>query len=268
MQILGYFATFVMGTSFGLIGAGGSILMVPILFYLFRQNALEATTNSLFVVGVTALIGAWVKAKSGEIDLKIGFFFAMPSFAGIFLARQWILSSLPNSLVHMFGFTFTKSVFVMTAFAIVMLFSAWAMIRSVKAEKVKAPSFKTLSTNFWSIGLKGLIVGVITGLVGAGGGFLIIPALVFLLKFPLSLAIGTSLAIVSVNSLFGFAISLSSLQTTDFPFLFGITILGIGGMFLGQMLSAKIQERYLKKGFGYFVLTVASLILLDQGSRL
>lgn len=268
MPILGYIATFVMGASFGLIGAGGSILMVPILFYLFGQNAMEATTNSLFVVGVTAFIGALVKAKNGEINLKIGFFFAIPSFAGIYVARHFILASIPNSLIDWSGLTLTKSLLVMMAFSIIMFFSSWAMIRSGNSVEAESPSFKPSSSNLLSISRKGWIVGVITGFVGAGGGFLIIPALVILLKFPLKRAIGTSLAIVAANSLFGFAISVSSLRSSDLTLLFMISILGIVGMFLGQLISSKIKERSLKKGFGYFVFLVASLILLDQGSRL
>ncbi|MBM9578111.1 sulfite exporter TauE/SafE family protein [Leptospira sp. 201903070] len=268
MLILGYIAAFLMGTSFGLIGAGGSILMVPILFYLFGQNAIQATTNSLFVVGVTALIGALIKAKSGHINLRTGFLFAMPGFVGIYIAKHFILASLPDILIHRFGFTLTKSLLVMTVFAIIMAFSSWAMIRSgSSAAEEGSPPIKATSSNFVGIGFKGLTVGAITGFVGAGGGFLIIPALALLLKFPLNVAVGTSLAIIAANSLFGFAISFSSVQFEDCPLLLTVSILGIGGMFFGQILSSKMEERYLRRGFGYFVFVAAFLILWDQSLR-
>ncbi len=233
MLILGYIASFVMGTSLGLIGAGGSILTVPILFYFFGQNAMQATTNSLFVVGVAAFIGALINAKNGDINMKIGIFFALPSFVGIYISRNFILPSLPNTLVSTFGFILTKPLLVMTVFAIIMVFSSWAMIRSGGRSNVELSKFNPTLSDFTAIGFKGLIIGAITGFVGAGGGFLIIPALVLLLKFPIRLAIGTSLAIIAANSLFGFAISFPSVQVKDCPLLLTICVLGIGGMFLG-----------------------------------
>ncbi|AOP33634.1 sulfite transporter TauE/SafE [Leptospira tipperaryensis] len=268
MPILGYIASFLMGTSFGLIGAGGSILMVPILFYFFGQDAMRATTNSLFVVGVTAFIGALLKARSGNINVRIGILFALPSFVGIYVTRHFILTSIPDILIAGFGVTITKSLLVMSVFAIIMGFSSWAMIRSSSSSSIESSPFELNPMNFLRIGFKGLIVGAITGFVGAGGGFLIIPALVLLLKFPIKLAVGTSLAIIAGNSLFGFAISFPSVQTEDYPLLLTICILGIGGMFLGQILSSKTNERYLKRGFGYFVFLIASFILWDQGLRL
>ncbi|MBW0435695.1 sulfite exporter TauE/SafE family protein [Leptospira yasudae] len=267
MLILGYITSFLMGTSIGLIGAGGSILMVPILFYFFGQDAIQATTNSLFVVGVTALIGALLNAKKGNIDGKIGILFALPSFIGIYIARRFLLPVLPNSFDSYFGIVLTKSLLVMIVFATAMIFSAWGMIRtSVSSGESSRNSAK--SVPWMTIGLKGLFVGLITGFVGAGGGFLIIPALVLLLKFSIGVAIGTSLAIIAANSLFGFAISFSTAQTEVCPLLLTICALGIGGMVFGQILSSRVKEQSLKKGFGYFVFTIASLILLDQGFRL
>ncbi|PJZ70871.1 sulfite transporter TauE/SafE [Leptospira perolatii] len=268
MLISGYIASFLMGTSLGLIGAGGSILTVPILFYLFGQDAMRATTNSLFVVGISALVGALFQARNGNINLKIGFFFAVPSFAGIYFARHFLLPSLPNNFLSGFGFTLTKPLLIMTVFAIVMVFSSRAMIRSGNQPSDEQSSESSTSfSGFVSIGLKGLLVGTITGFVGAGGGFLILPALVILLKFSIKLAVGTSLAIIAANSLFGFAISFPSVQFADCPLLLSICILGIGGMIFGQILSLKVNERTLKKGFGYTVLIIAILILWDQGLR-
>ncbi|TGL80281.1 sulfite exporter TauE/SafE family protein [Leptospira yasudae] len=268
MLILGYITSFAMGTSIGLIGAGGSILMVPILFYFFEQDAMRATTNSLFVVGVTALIGALINMKKGNINGKIGILFAIPSFIGIYVARHFLLPLLPNTLLLYFDIILTKSFLIMIAFAVAMIGSSWMMIRFSSSSSGESTESNTTSALVLTIGIKGLIVGLITGFVGAGGGFLIIPALVLLLRFTIQAAIGTSLAIIAANSLFGFTMSFTSTQTTDCPLLLTICSLGIGGMFFGQILSSKLKERSLKKGFGYFVFAIASFILLDQVFRL
>ncbi|MGJ4748354.1 sulfite exporter TauE/SafE family protein [Leptospira sp. SA-E8] len=268
MLILGYISSFIMGTLLGLIGAGGSILTVPILFYFFGQDAIFATTNSLFVVGIAALVGAAIQAKKGDINIKIGMYFAIPSFVGIYIARYFLLPSLPNIIISDFGITLTKPLLVMIVFSIIMTFSSWAMIRSKNPLPEGSPKLNTISPNILSIGFKGLLVGTITGFVGAGGGFLIIPALVILLKFPIRQAIGTSLSIIAANSLFGFAISFRLEQVENCPLLLTICSLGIAGMFLGQNLSERVNERYLKSSFGYFALVVASLILWDQGLKL
>ncbi|PKA14697.1 sulfite exporter TauE/SafE family protein [Leptospira haakeii] len=268
MFILGYISSFFMGTMLGLIGAGGSILTVPILFYFFGQDAIFATTNSLFVVGIAALAGAIIQSKNGDINIKIGTYFAAPSFIGIYIARNFLLPSIPNIIISNFGITLTKPLFIMIIFSIIMVFSSWTMIRSNSSVPLEITRLNTSSANFLSIGIKGLMVGMITGFVGAGGGFLIIPALIILLKFPIKKAVGTSLVIIAANSLFGFGISFRSVQIENCPLLLTICALGIAGMFLGQKLSHKMSEKSLKSGFGYFALIIASFILWDQGLRL
>lgn len=264
MEFLGYFVALIMGLSLGLIGGGGSILTVPILVYLFAQDPLLATTGSLFVVGSTALVGAMTSARKKMIDFKTVFLFAVPSFAGVFVAKDFILPNLPEVIYSQHGITLTKALFVMAAFSILMVLASRAMIQSgsvLVAENVEKPA------GLLQIGWNGFLVGITTGFVGAGGGFLIIPALVILLKLPMKLAVGTSLAIIAANSLFGFAISAHS-QPLDWKVLVIITAIGAAGIFVGQALSASINEKALKKGFGYFVLLVGSLVLIDQLMKL
>jgi uncharacterized membrane protein YfcA len=262
MPVAGYIASFIMGTSLGLIGAGGSILTVPILFYFFGQSSLQATTNSLFIVGVAAFIGAVIQARAGNINFRTSMLFAPPSFAGVYVARQFLLPILPETIFAGFGITVTKSLLVMATFAGLMLVSSWKMIRPEPHRSNLEPS-GTLS-----VGGKGFLVGVITGFVGAGGGFLIIPALIVLLKFPLNQAVGTSFAIIAANSLFAFAISFPLVRFEDCPLLLTMCILAVAGILFGQLLSLKISAESLKRGFGYFVLIIASVILIDQGMRL
>lgn len=261
MQIVGYCAALIMGMSLGLIGGGGSILTVPILVYLFVQDPLVATTGSLFVVGSTALVGAIINVRKKMVDYKTGLLFALPSFVGVFVARHFILPNLPNILYTGHGIVLTKALLVMGVFAILMVLASRAMIRSGSS---KAPA--QISSEKASLALisgNGFLVGVTTGFVGAGGGFLIIPALVILLKLPMKMAVGTSLAIIAANSLFGFTISAST-QPLDWRVLLIITAIGAIGIFVGQAMAASINEKALKKGFGYFVLLVGSLVLIDQ----
>lgn len=264
MEFLGYFAALVMGLSLGLIGGGGSILTVPILVYIFAQDPLVATTGSLFVVGSTAFVGAVSNARKRMIDFKTGVLFAVPSFVGVFAARHFILPNLPEIIYSQHGIVLTKALLVMSAFAILMVLASRAMIRS---GSVLAAENKAMPASLLKIGWNGFLVGITTGFVGAGGGFLIIPALVILLKLPMKMAVGTSLAIIAANSLFGFAISANS-QALDWKVLLIITAIGAAGIFAGQALSASINEKALKKGFGYFVLLVGSLVLLDQIMKL
>lgn len=259
MEYLGYLAAIVMGLSLGLIGGGGSILTVPILVYLFSQNPLVATTGSLFVVGMTALVGAISNARKKTIDFKTAILFAIPSFTGVFVARHYILPNLPDVIYAGQGIVLTKALLVMGAFAVLMVLASRAMIR---AGNIAAPETSP-KANLVTIGRNGFFVGVTTGFVGAGGGFLIIPALVILLKLPMNLAVGTSLAIIAANSIFGFAISANT-QPLDWQLLPVITGLGVMGFFVGQGFRASIKESMLKKGFGYFVLVVGTLVLIDQ----
>ncbi len=264
MELLGYLAAIVMGISLGLIGGGGSILTVPILVYLFNQDPLIATTGSLFVVGATALVGAVLNARKKMINFKTGVLFAIPSFMGVFVARNLLLPRIPDQIISWGGFSLTKPLFVMGVFGIIMVLASQAMIRSGAeitqalggdSNHNKARMFRIIWQGFW--------IGVTTGFVGAGGGFLIIPALVLLLKLPMKIAVGTSLAIIAANSIFGFTMSVGSLNF-DWPVLLKIAAIGVIGIFIGQFYSSRVDEKLLKRGFGYFVLVLGSIVIFDQ----
>lgn len=262
MEFIGYVAAIFMGLSLGLLGGGGSILTVPILVYFFGLDALSATTGSLFVVGMTALLGAILAARRGLVDLKTGFLFALPSFAGVYLVRHHLLPAIPAEIPVFSSFTLSKSLLILGGFALLMVFASVAMIR---------PSEPRVSTEMPRIGIaktamKGFFIGGTTGFVGAGGGFLIIPALVLLVGLPVRRAIATSLAIIAANSLFGFALSASD-SSMRWDLLAAVTLLGLAGLMAGQRLSPRVNEAKLKVGFGYFILTVGVLVLTDQLRR-
>ena len=253
-----------MGISLGLVGGGGSILTVPILVYFFKQDPLIATSSSLFIVGATAFVGAIFNARKKLVDFKTGLLFALPSFTGVFTARHFLLPLIPDHIASIAGFSLTKSILIMSLFGIIMVLAARAMIfSSRKNTKLLSTKPQRDSTKTLTIIWQGFFIGITTGFVGAGGGFLIIPALVMLLNLPMKLAIGTSLAIIAANSFFGFALSSANIYF-DWFFLLKITTIGIFGIAIGQFYSSKVNENALKRWFGYFVLSIGSFVILDQ----
>jgi len=261
MEIIGYVASILIGISLGLIGGGGSILTVPVLVYLFHIEPVLATAYSLFIVGASSLVGAWPKYKQGFVNLKTAFIFGIPSIASVYATRKFLVPAIPSELGHIGGITITKSLLMMLLFAILMVAASISMIRSTnnKADT----SEEEQKFNYPMILLEGALVGMLTGLVGAGGGFLIIPALVMLSKLPMKQAVGTSLLIIAAKSLIGFTGDLGN-RTMDWTLLLSVTALAIGGIFLGDVLSKKIDGNKLKKGFGWFVLIMGVYIITQQ----
>lgn len=266
METIGYAASLVMGLSLGMIGGGGSILTVPILVYLFAIHPVLATAYSLFIVGLTALVGGVGYLKKGEVDLKTGFLFAVPSFIGVYATRAFVLPRVPDQVFTLGSWSVTKPLLIMIVFAVLMVLASISMIRGRKPKsEAKALS---AAAKVGLIGLEGLVVGTITGFVGAGGGFLIIPALVVLVGLPMKKAVGTSLFIIAAKSLIGFTGDLQHQVTIDWQLLLiisGIAVVGLAG---GMLLSRKLSEAALKKGFGYFVLIMGVFVLGDQISKL
>ena len=261
MEIIGYLASILIGISLGLIGGGGSILTVPVLVYLFHVEPVLATAYSLFIVGSSSLVGAWPKYKQGFVNLKTAIIFGIPSIIAVFATRKFLLPAIPPELGTISGFGITKSLLMMLLFAILMVAASFSMIRSKSSNvdvKEEAQQF-----NYPMILLEGALVGVLTGLVGAGGGFLIIPALVMLSKLPMKQAVGTSLLIIAAKSLIGFTGDLGK-STIDWTLLLSVTALAIIGIFVGDKLSKHIDGNKLKTGFGWFILVMGLYIIIQQ----
>ena len=257
MEIIGYLASILIGISLGLIGGGGSILTVPVLVYLFHIDPVQSTAYSLFIVGTTAVFGATQNYFKGLVDIKTGFLFAIPSFVAVFITRRFLVPLIPNIVIEK-PIIIEKSTFLMAFFAIIMLFAAFSMLK-----KKKEIVTTDLKSSLISLIFQNFIIGIIIGLVGAGGGFLIIPSLVLFAKLPMKKAVGTSLFIIAMNSLIGFMGDVQNL-TIDWLFLIKFTSLSIMGIFIGIYLNRFINESQLKKGFGYFVLLMACFILLKE----
>ena len=245
----------------GLIGAGGSILALPILVYLFGIDASEtAPAYSLFIVGVSSLIGAIIKYKEGHVDMKTAVIFGFPALVSVYLTRRFLIPEIPEEIFTIGTFVLTKGAFIMTLFAFLMIIASFSMIKEQK-ERTKKNS--TIKYNYPLIVLEGSMVGVLTGMVGAGGGFIIIPALVVMSNLSMKKAIGTSLLIIATKSLFGFVGDLSVIEI-DWPLLLLFTALAVLGIFVGDRMSIKIKSEKLKKGFGWFVLIMGGYIFIKE----
>lgn len=258
MELVGYVSAIIMGLSLGLIGGGGSILTVPILVYLFGIDPVTATAYSLFVVGLTSLTGSFSHLKNGNVHLKTAIIFGIPSIASVFMVRKFVVPIIPDTLFSIGTFSLTKPLFVMVLFALLMLLASVSMIR----DKKRAENDKDqLKYNYSLIFLEGILVGGVTGLVGAGGGFLIIPALVLLAGLPMKQAVGTSLLIIAMKSLIGFTGDLGSGLQISYSFMMMFSAFAIGGILTGAYLSKFIPGQKLKPAFGWFVLVMGLFIL-------
>lgn len=261
MEFIGYLSSIVIGVSLGLIGGGGSILTVPVLVYLFGIDPVLATAYSLFIVGLTSAVGSVSYFKKGLVNIKTALIFGIPSIVAVFATRAFIVPAIPPQIFSTEAFTLTKSILLLLLFAILMIAASYSMIK--KSPVVAEQPDEVQKFNYPLILTEGLVVGVLTGLVGAGGGFLIIPALVILSKLPMKEAVGTSLVIIAAKSLIGF-FGESGETIIDWIFLFKISGFAIAGIFIGTTLSKKVDGAKLKPAFGWFVLVMGLYILIKE----
>jgi uncharacterized membrane protein YfcA len=259
MEFIGYLVSILIGVSLGLIGSGGSILTVPLLVYLFKVSPLLATTYSLAIVGLSSIAGVISRLKQNLVDFKTIFIFGIPSIIGVFSSRKFLLPAIPEIIYNGTHLILTKSHFIMLFFATLMLVAAMSMILG----KNKKEQEGILPVYGYSLMLVGFCEGSLTGIVGAGGGFLIIPALVLLAKLPMKRAIATSLLIISIKSLVGFSGDLMH-TSVDWIFLSKLILLATMGILTGNYLNKKMDGAKLKKGFGYFVLAMSLIIIVEQ----
>lgn len=256
MEIFGYFMAIAIGVSLGLIGGGGSILAVPVLAYLFGMDEKVATAYSLFIVGTAALVGGLRQHRNGNVDWRTAVVFGIPAIAGVWAVRHYIVPALPDVLFTTGDLDFTRRMGMFGLFALLMVWAAWSMLSS----KERKSGSGDVNYNYPLILAEGLIVGAITGFVGAGGGFLIIPALVILANLEIKRAIGTSLMIIALKSLLGFFLGDAMTTAIDWLFLAQFTGLAVVGIFAGVYLGRFIDGARLKKGFGYFIIAMAVFI--------
>jgi uncharacterized protein len=262
MEIIGFIGALLMGISLGLIGGGGSILTVPILVYLFHIEPVMATAYSLFIVGFTSLLGSASHIKQHNIHWRTAAVFGIPSIISVYVTRQFLVPLIPAEIITLGDFVLTKSLVMLLIFALLMVFASYSMIKpksGFQEEKQGAIKYR-----YSLILFEGLGVGMITGLVGAGGGFLIIPALVLLAKLPMKKAVGTSLVIIGLKSLIGFTGDINGSSIIDWSFLSIFAAIASVGIFLGSYISKYVKDEKLKPIFGYFVLIMGVYIVFKE----
>jgi uncharacterized protein len=258
MEILGYVLSVCIGIILGLLGGGGSILSIPILVYFFQLDAVVSSAYSLFIVGVTSLVGAIPKYKDQLVSTRIGLLFGVPSVICTFATRKWLIPAIPDILIQTESFVLTKRLLVLGTFGVLMIMASLSMVTG-RREKV----YTEHTTRMVLTIVEGCLIGFLTGLVGAGGGFLIIPALVFLTGLPFKTAVGTSLFVIAINSLIGFLGDVLN-YPMDWPFLLLVSALAIIGIFIGSRLSHAVTGQNLRRAFGWLVLVAGVMILLNE----
>jgi hypothetical protein len=246
------------GLTLGLMGSGGSILTVPVLVYLLGHNDKTAIAESLGIVGTIALFAALPYMRSREVDWRKVLWFGLPGMAGTY-GGAWLSQYVAGPVQ-------------LTLFALVMLLAAWMMFRRPTARITidESPEAARPPVS-WVIALEGLCVGVVTGLVGVGGGFLVVPALVLLGKLPVRTAVATSLPIVAANSLSGFVKHFAVLSgqhvAIDWTTMGAFVLLGIVGALVGNLVGLRINHGSLRRAFAVFLVVMAVFVLAKEGPR-
>jgi uncharacterized membrane protein YfcA len=260
---LGYILGLLIGICLGVMGAGGAVLTIPVLVYLFQIDTITATFYSLFIVGITAMIGTIGFIRNQLFDGKTVIFFGIPSVISVILTTRILVPSIPEIVVSNSSYTLTKHLLLLILFAMLMIFSAIAMIRSSRV--IKKDDYSEMQKyRYGLIILQGILVGIVTGLLGAGGGFLIIPALVLLARLPMKKAVGTSLFLITLNCIIGFASKYATIEQVNWTFLLIFSGLTVAGILTGILFTKKISGEKLKKGFGYFMLVMGTFILTKE----
>ena len=264
--LIAYCLFLFIGLVLGLIGGGGSILSVPVLVYLMHYPAEEATGYSLFIVGLTSLIGAFAFIKRGDVNFESLVQFAVPSLITVFLVRKFLIPGLPEEFFSIGNFSVTKQLFIMLLFAVLILSSSYSMIKKQKSNyrtEAMWEEFSKSPVRIYFVILLAVIVGFLTGFVGAGGGFIIVPVLLFFIRVPVKKSIGTSLCIIAVNSLIGFTGNFGHL-TINWNVLLITSAICVAGILLGNIISVKISANKLKPAFGWFTLIVGIFVILKE----
>lgn len=262
MVLSGFLLAVVIGLLLSLLGGGGSILTVPVLVYIFGLAPNIATAYSLLIVGLSSLVGSVAYFRKGLASFKTALFFSFPSFLMVFVMRKFVVPAIPFEIYKSGHWVLTKNLLIMVVFALLMVPASISMIKSRKklTEDITAI---TRRINYAFIFIEGLIVGTLTGFVGVGGGFLIIPVLTIFVQLPMKMAVGTSLMIIAINSCFGFLGDVGNV-VIDWQFLAIFTSLSLAGVVVGSYLSKNIDGKQLKPAFGWFTLITGLVILAKE----
>lgn len=263
LHFIGYLASVTMGVALGITGGGGSILTVPILVYLFGVSAIEATTYSLSIVGLIALWGTWRAYKTQDLHLKTAIAFGVPGVCGVIFSRKVLLPNLPAN-ISFFNIQLPKDTFLLVVFSVLMIAVSYSMIRTSYRDKQSPTDNSKQKISPMALVLIGCLIGVLAGFVGAGGGFLIVPALSQFAHMKMRNAVGTSLFVIALQSLLGVFSDPDALRQFDLWLFVSIAVLGLIGMTLGTKIRDRVPGANLKRSFGFFVLFMGLIIFLQE----
>ena len=255
IHLAGYCLCIFIGFSLGLIGGGGSILTIPMLVFFFGIDPVVATTYSLFIVGLSAISGSIDHYRRHNIDYKTVLLFGIPSVIVLFIMRRWLLGLIPSTIFHSGTWAISKSLFTMIVFSITMLVAGWSMVNKrvyAHSEKIRYPRLMA----------QGCITGAITGFIGIGGGFIIVPSLVLFAGLPMKRAIGTSLVIITINCVVGILGNIEVVESLNFVFLSILATLAIIGILIGTWSLRFIPDKQLKPVFGWIILVLSAVIFV------
>jgi uncharacterized membrane protein YfcA len=263
MELIGFICATLVGISLGILGSGGSILTLPIMVYLMNINPVDATGLSLFIVGVTSAIGGLTYVQKKLVDLKTAVIFSVPSIISVFLTRKFIVSLIPDPVISGPSFLLTKDLLILLSFSILMVFVGLNMISI--ANKNEPDIKECREYNYPWLAVIGLASGVLTGVFGVGGGFIIIPALVMFAKIPVRMSVGTSLLIIAFNSLSGFIEEVMARHSMiNYRFLLLFAVCSVAGIFIGFRISMRLKPAELKKIFGWFIIVMGTCMFVKE----
>lgn len=263
MELTGYLASALIGLSLGMMGGGGSILTVPVLVYFFGVDAVSATTYSLCIVGVASLAGSIDYYSRRQIDFRMVLTFGIPSVSTVFVVRNYLLPAIPRNIHLSPTIYIMRDDALMMVLAGLMVISALSMIRKSgrkpETGEMERAVGRSKGARLVVLIPAGILTGLVTGLLGAGGGFLIIPVLVLGMKLPMKRAIGTSLSIITINALTGLLFSVTR-GTYDWNLFLSLSLIAIAGIILGSRISSRVSGSALRRGFGIFLFLVSAFI--------
>jgi uncharacterized membrane protein YfcA len=256
LEILGFVLAVFIGVSLGLMGGGGSILTVPLLVYFFHVNPFLASSYSLLIVGMSSLLGAIPYIKNKEYHIPAIVQMGIPSVIVVYITKYFLVPLIPEQVIFGGNYIVNTEQLLLIFFSLLLILAAFAMIRKIEFKQQNKVSVSKLISH-------GVLIGFLTGLVGVGGGFLIIPVLVLVCEIPMKKAVGSSLIIIVLNAIIGL-IAVDDFGNFDQMLLLKISVLSVMGIIIGTLLSKRIDGNKLKKGFGWFILVMGLVILFKE----
>ncbi len=258
MEIIGFVLIFLVGLILGLVGGGGSLLAIPILIYIFSLDVITASSYSLFLIAITCAVGTALRYKNHTIDVNSGILFGLPSIISLFLTRWLIIPELPEIIFQFGTMVLSKRLFLLSVFSMMIVMTSIPMILRKGDQDIRIQNKKSILLIFL-----GLIIGFVTGLVGIGGGFIILPVLFLVAKLPFQKAVGTSIFIIFMKSAIGFLGDLFHYQP-DWLFLLMLSSISVLGIFSGIRISAHINTMKLKTAFGWLLLFIGISVITKE----